>query len=150
MALMRVFCPIVEIPALPMNDMRPYTPLRGSIAAKLVGDKDARLTACSLQELTKKARGRHTVPLRLDPNIDHRSLLIDNAPQILLHSVDLQEDLVQKPLGSQLGPVSFLEFFCEVGPELAAPFADGFVGQLDALPSHRFFDISIAHWKPEV
>jgi hypothetical protein len=54
------------------------------------------------------------------------------------------------PLGSQLGLVSLSQFLGKVRAELATPFADGFVAQLDAAPGHPLFHISIAYGETEI
>jgi hypothetical protein len=46
------------MPALSVNHMRQYIPLRDSIAAKLVGDNHSRRTAGAPQQLPEEALGR--------------------------------------------------------------------------------------------
>lgn len=90
-----VFRSVVQIPALSMNDIRQYIPLRGCAA----------------------------ISLQLDQNVNYGSLLIDRPPEIPLHSVDLKKTSSKCHL-DPVGLVSLSQFLGKVRAELAAPFAD--------------------------
>jgi len=133
-----------------MNDMRPHPPFRRRIAAQFVGDDHAWLPTSAPQQLTKEALRSEAIALGLDQNVDHGTVLIYCAPEVMLHAVDLQKNLVEKPLGSQWDPFSLPQFLRKVVTELVTPFADGFVGQLNAPVRHHFFHLPIAHGKTEI
>jgi hypothetical protein len=59
---MRVFCPVMEIMALPMNHARQNHFLRCSIAAKLIGNDHAWLTLGGTQQLSKEQDRCDTIP----------------------------------------------------------------------------------------
>ena len=79
------------------------------------------------------------VPLRLDQNVNHGTLLIDSLPPIMLYFVDLQEDFVQKPFVAQLGssPLQFGSAGCAEGfaptPDLALS-SNGFLYKPSPIP----------------
>jgi hypothetical protein len=100
---MRVLGSIVEVPALPMSHSRQNYSLRGAVAAELVCNDHARPTPTALQQLSEESHSRKPIPLGLHQNIDYGSLLIDGAPEIMLHSIDLQEHLVEEPFIAQFG-----------------------------------------------
>jgi len=52
----------------------------GRIAAKLVRDQSARLTALPFQELTKKPRGGTPIAPGLDEDVDHIAVLVNGTP----------------------------------------------------------------------
>ena len=90
------------------------------------------------QELSKEPHRSKAVPRRLDQNINHSAVLIDRSPKIMLHAVDLEEDLVQKPFVAQLGPSS-LQLGSVGSTKVFAPTTDGFVAHLNASECHHQF-----------
>lgn len=143
--LMGVLGPVVQIAALAMSDMGEHEPFGGAVAPKLVGDYDPRFASGTAQEFPKEALRREPVAFGLDEDINHCSVLIHCTPEIMLESLDLQEDLIEVPLRSQLSLVSATKFFCEIRAELVTPFPDRFVGQLNTASRHHFLDFPVTH-----
>ena len=123
--------------------------LGGAIASKLVGNDYAGPAMTSFQELSEEPHRSKTVPLRLNQNVNHGSMLIDSPSQIVLHPVDLQEDFVQKPFVAQLGPspLQFGGIRCAKG---IAPAPDRLVAQMDSSIRHHQFYFAETHGKIKV
>ena len=124
--LMRVFCPVIEVTTLAMNDSRQNHSFRRSIAAELVGDDHTRRPFGGAQELAKEQDRGPSVPFRLHQNINDGAVLVDRSPQRMLHSVALPKDFVEMPFVTELRSPSF-----QLGgvrrTEFIAPVPDRFV-----------------------
>jgi hypothetical protein len=105
--LMRVLRSIVEVPALSMSDARKNHFLRSAVATELVRNDHARLTPTAPQQLSEESHSSKPIPLGLHQNIDYGSLLIDGAPEIMLHSIDLQNTSSRNHLSPSLGRLRF-------------------------------------------
>ena len=86
-------------------------------------------------------RLRISVPLEQD--VLHEAMLVDRSPEPVSNAINAGTDLVQKPAGT---PAGFLmeQVSCEVGAELDAPFAQGFVTHLDAALVQQFLHVALA------
>ncbi len=84
-----------------MDDGRHHRPLRGAITSELVGNQPPRHAALTLQQLAKEAFGGFPIAARLDENIDHVTILVNGAPEILSFVSDRDEDLIQVPCVTQ-------------------------------------------------
>jgi hypothetical protein len=80
---------------------------------------------------------------RLDEDVDHVTVLINGAPQILLPTADLYKDLIQVPRISE-SRLATLGFGGVPGSELQTPTTNGFIGNLDATLGQQVFDITEA------
>ena len=123
--------------------------LRSAVAAKKIGNDDARPTLTSFQELSEKPHRRKSIAFRLDQNVDHSAVLIDCTPKIILHAVDLEEDLVEKPFVAQFRLSSF-QLGSLGSSEVLAPTADRLVTQVDSSIGHHQFHFAQTHRKIEV
>src|SRR5690349_3325725 len=143
--LMRVLCPIVQVTVLTVTNIRHDDPLCGGIAAQLVGNDHPWMPAvgCS-QQLAKEPHRRQTISFGLHQNINHHTLLIDGPPEIMPHTIDVEEDLVQMPLIARPRP-SFPQPRCELLPELFAPSPNRFVADQNAAGRQHFFDVPETH-----
>jgi hypothetical protein len=148
--LMGILSPVVQIAALPMNDMGEHGPFGGAVASEFVGNNDPGLATRTAKEFPKETLRRDPVAFRLNENVDHGPVLIDSTPKIMLDALDLQEDLIEVPLRPQLSLVSAAKFLCVIRAELIAPLPDRFVGQLNTAPRHHLLDVSVTHREPEV
>jgi hypothetical protein len=83
------------------------------------------------------------IPSALHQDIEHVSLLIHRAPQIVAFTIDRQEDLVQVPLITWPGTPA-TELIRILLPELATPLPDGFVRHNDPTNEQEFFHITMA------
>ena len=72
-----------------MSDSRQNCFLRSPIASKLIRDNHAGPASTALQQLTEEPQSTKTIRLGLHQNVDDGTLLIDGAPEVMLHSVDL-------------------------------------------------------------
>ena len=84
--------------------------------------------------------------MMLHQNIKDLTVRIDGAPEVILLAFDSDYNFVKMPFVSRLGATA--TNLIGVGlSKLFAPFADRFVGDLDAPIEHRFLDVSIAQRK---
>src|ERR1700684_993844 len=81
--LMRVLRPVIQIPMLPMSNTGHNDPLRGGVAAQLIGNDHTRFCSRTPQQFAKKPHGSKTVPLRLDKDVKNDSILIHSTPEIV-------------------------------------------------------------------
>jgi hypothetical protein len=123
-----------------MDDGRHHRPLRGSIASELVGNQPPMHAALTLQQLAKEAFRSLPITARLDENIDHVTILVNGAPEILTLASDCDEDLVQVPRVTQL-TLTPLQRASVFRAELETPKSDRFVGNRDAALGEKVFHI---------
>lgn len=119
---------------------------RGSVAAKLVSDNDCWLVLETSQQPLEELLGRFLVTPVRDEDVKLDSVLINRAPQVLLFTFDLEEDLVKVPGAPWPGP-SFLDLCGKVGTEIEAPFPDGFIADHDATLQKKIGNIAQAQTK---
>ena len=79
------------------------------------------------------------VPTRLDENVDHITVLIDRAPQILALSVDRDEEFVQMPRVAE-SALTTLQAARVLDSEFHRPLSDRFIGHVDTALNEHFFD----------
>ena len=79
----------------------------------------------------------------LEKNVEHETVLIYRSPQPVSNAIHGCTDFVQMPQGTPSG-FSVTQVLCEEGPEFDAPFAEGFVADLDAALVEQFLNISVA------
>ena len=136
------FGAVILVPFGVMDDGRHHRPLRGAIASELVGDQPLRHAGLTLQQLAKEAFGGFPITARLDENIDHVTILVDGALEILSFASDRDEDLVQVPCVTQ-PTLTSLQRSSVFRAELEAPKSDRLVGNRDA----RCASKSSTSWK---
>ena len=81
--------------------------------------------------------------MHLDQNVDHVTILIHGAPEIMLFAVDSNEDLIQVPVVAQSSLAS-LQFPSIVRTEFLTPLSDRLIRHNDSALGHKIFDISEA------
>jgi hypothetical protein len=118
-----------------MNDTRKYLPFCGAVASEFIRHDNPGLASCSPQKLPKETLRRDSITFRLHEDVAYRSILIDSSPQVMAHTLDLQEDFVEMPLRSQLSFVSSSKFLRKVRTEFVTPLPHRFVAELNATPS---------------
>ncbi len=128
---MRVLGTIVEVAALPMLDLRQDLPFRGSIAPQLVGDDHPRGSSCRIQQRTKEPQGCPAIPPLLYQDIVGGPMLVDSSPQVVLHAIHLDEDFVEVPLRTDLGPL-LSQPRCVESPEVSTPLPNSLVREPDS------------------
>jgi hypothetical protein len=97
---------VVEPFVLAMLDPRHDLLLRRAVGAQLVGHHDTRRPTLLLQELAQQPLGRLLVASALDQGLEHKAVLIDRAPQVVLLARDRHDHLVEVPLVAALWPAS--------------------------------------------
>ncbi len=69
-----------------------------AVAPQLVGHNHPRLILQTLQQPIEEPCRRLGIGPSLDEDVEHNAILIDGAPEIVLHALDTDEDLVHVPL----------------------------------------------------
>jgi hypothetical protein len=72
--------------------------LSNAVAAQLVGHNYPRLIVQTLQQPFEEALRRLDIAPGLNEDVEHNAILIDGAPEIMLHALDADEDFVHVPL----------------------------------------------------
>jgi hypothetical protein len=78
--LMRDFRPVVSPAVLAVVDARQEFPAGSTITTKAIGHNQTGGVAQAFQQLAKEAFGRTLIPVRLDENIKHVTVLV-HGPQ---------------------------------------------------------------------
>ena len=102
--LVRVFCPVVEIPVLAMFDTRQDFTLGCTIAFQLIGDDHPRHVLQALEQLAEELLRRLLVPSTLDQDVQHVAFLIHRSPQVMLRTLYAQKRLIHVPCVARAGP----------------------------------------------
>ena len=121
----------------------------GAVTAELVGDDHPRHRPGPLQRFPEEAPGCGLVAPVLQQDVEHVPVLVDSPPQVLLHPVDLDEDLVEMPFVARPRAAS-AQGRGVGGTEPARPLVDRFVADLDAALEHQLLDIAQAQAEPVV
>ena len=93
-----------------------------------------------LQQLAEESFGGFPITARLDENIDHVTILINSAPEILPLSLNRDEDLVQVPRIAE-ATLPTLQRSSVFRAELDAPKPNRLVGNRDAALGEKVFYI---------
>ena len=98
-----------------------------------------------LQQFAEKARGRPPIAARLDQDVEHVTVLVNGAPQIVVPSLHRYKELVQIPRVAQAAspapqPPSVVE------PERLTPVPNRFIGHGDT--PFREGASAINCWRP--
>ena len=118
---------------------------RGPVAAQLVGMDDLWDIVFSQQPGQKGLR-RFGVPMPLKENVEHEPVLVHGPPEPVSNAIDARTDLVHMPSGTPTG-FPMAQFFGEERSEFYAPFAEGFVTDLDAALVEQFLNVPVAQRK---
>ena len=121
----------------------------GAVASQFVGDQLPGRAALPLQQLAEESFGGFLITVRLDEDINHITILVYRAPEVLAFALYLYEDLVQVPCVTKT-TLPTLQSPSVFRPELNAPKSDRFVRNRDASLSEQLFDVSKAHAKSVV
>jgi len=68
-----------------------HTPVRGSVASELVGYQPSRFATLPFQQLPEESLGSIGASPTLDQDIDHVTVLVDSAPEIVPLPADRHE-----------------------------------------------------------
>ena len=81
-----------------MLNIREQLTFRHAVAPQLVGHNHPWNIMQTLQQAPKETLSSFAVAALLNRDVEHNAILIHGAPQIVLHTLDLDEHLVQVPL----------------------------------------------------
>ena len=115
----------------------------GTVTSQLVGDETTRCLPLTLQQLPKEPPCRTPVPMGLDKDIDHISVLIYRTPEILALPIDRHEDLVQIPCVAQATLAAF-QTTGVLGAELHGPLSDRFISYVHSAFGEQILNFPIA------
>jgi hypothetical protein len=127
---MRILCAIVQVPARLMPDIWQDRQLSDTIAAQAISNDASELVSQPMQQALEETLGGCAVPPTLHKDVEYYPVLVHGAPQIVQHTSDADEHLVEVP--GIAGPrPSSAQPAGELGTEVQAPMPDAFVGHHD-------------------
>jgi hypothetical protein len=88
---------IVQVPARPMPDIGHDCPVSDAVAAQAVGDEASWFVLQTMQQVFEETLGSGAIPSALNQNVQNHAVLIHRAPQIVQHSPDADEHLIEVP-----------------------------------------------------
>jgi hypothetical protein len=127
---MRVLSPIIQISALSVLDAREELTLSDAIASQLVSHNHPRHILQPPQQASKEALRCLGIAPGLNEDVEHNAILIDGAPEIVLHALDPNKDFVHVPLVAGPWPAT-AQAVGETRAELLAPASHRLVGDDD-------------------
>jgi hypothetical protein len=139
----RVLGPIMQISALPMLDGGKQLTLSDAVAPQLVGHDHPRDILQTLQKPPEEALRGVPIAPGLNEDVENNAILIDGAPEIVLHALDPDEHLVEMPLVPWSWPVAS-QAIGETRAEFLAPAAHRLVGDNNAALSQDQLNIAPA------
>jgi hypothetical protein len=107
---------VIQISALSVFDAGKQLPLSDPVAPQLVGHDHPRFILQTVQQSFEEALCRLGIAPGLNQDVEHNAMLIDGPPEIMLHALDPDKDLVHVPLitGSRPTPAQSVgETRCE-------------------------------------
>jgi hypothetical protein len=101
------------------------------------------------EEFAEELVGRVRVPSVLHQDIEHATVLIHRAPQILALPINRQKDLIEMPLitWSRVATAQLVGIRL---PKFPAPFSDRFIRHDHPACEQEIFDITITETEPAV
>jgi hypothetical protein len=117
--------------------------LRHTVASQLVCDDHPRLGLQSPEQLLEEALGGFRIAPFLNQDVQRNTILINSAPEIVLHALDPNEDLVQVPLVARSWSAA-AQAVGKVLAEFPAPAPDRLVGDGYASFSQYQLDVTQA------
>ena len=114
---------------------------RGSVTPELVGMDDLWDIVFSQQPGQEGLR-RFGVPMPLKEDVEHETVLVHGPPKPVSNAIHGRTHLVEMPSGTPSG-FPMAQFFGEERSELYAPFAEGFMADLNAALVQQFLHVSV-------
>src|SRR5215471_12407604 len=102
-----------------------------AIAGQLVGDHDSRRPHLLLQQLAQQPLGCLLVASAVHEDVEHHAGLIHRPPQPVLHTGDLEHDLIEMPFVARPRQAA-TDMTGELLAKFACPLPYGFVADDDA------------------
>jgi hypothetical protein len=128
------------MPALSVVDAGKQMALRDAVAFQLVSHDHPRHILQTLQQSSEETLGSVGITPLLNQNVEQDADLIHRAPEIVLHALDSDEDLIEVPLV----PGPWPAMAQAAGKRLAkflAPAPHGLIGDYDAPLGQKQFDV---------
>ena len=117
---------------------------RRSIRGKAIGHDLIDKTMAS-KRFSQEFQRRLLVTTLCDKALEHFSLMIDGAPEVVLHAIDLHEDLVEMPTSMPEGPNRLdsapADFCRENCPEAVPPEPHRLMGDVDPALVEQVLDV---------
>ncbi len=139
--LMRHLGAIVLILIRAMDHRRHHRAARRRVTAELVRDQPARHAPFALQQRPEEPGGGAPTPSRLDWDVDDVTVLVDRSPQVLLATVQSNEQLIEMPRVSE-APAPVPQPAGIRAAERATPPADRLIGDRDAPLGQEVIDVT--------
>lgn len=117
--------------------------MSNAIAPQFISHDFPRFTAVIAQQTPEEALRCSTIPLCLQVDIDHLTVLIHSTPQVMLLAVYLHKDFIDVE-GIAIASVFSLKSPCVQSTELDAPDSDRFTTDRDAPFCQQILNISMA------
>ena len=108
--------------------------MRCRIAPQLVGDHPPGHAALTFQQLTEETFSCTPIATQLDEDVDHITVLVNGAPEIVSLTPNVHEEFIQVPRIAQ-ATLSPIEGTGVRGAELSTPLPDALVGDNDPVVS---------------
>jgi hypothetical protein len=137
---MRVLGPIIQVAALPMLNLGEQLAVSDAIAAQLVGHDDPRLILQTLQQSLEKALCGIGVTAWLNQDVEHNTILVDSTPEVVLNTLDPDENLIHVPFIAWPRP-PVAHAISERRGKFPAPAPDRLIGDNDAALSQNHLNI---------
>jgi len=147
--LVRMLRPIVAPLVLPMLDTRQDLALRRPVTGQLVGDDDAGHGGEILEPPPEELLGGGAIPAALHQDGEDGAVPIHGAPQLVLHAVAGDEDLVEMPRIARAWALATQRVGVSLA-ELARPLPHRLVGHLYAALSQQFLHVALAQGEAAV
>ncbi len=147
--LMRHLRSVVRVARSDMLHRRHHTPVRGPVASEFVGDQPSGFAPLSFQQLAEESLGSIGASSTLDQDIDHVTVLVHSAPEIVPSTLDVHEELVEVP-GIAQTTASTPKLPSVVRTKFPTPLPNRLVGDDDPALGQKIFDITEAQAEPMI
>ena len=116
-----------------MLDAGKQLTLSDTVASQLVGHDHPRHTLKTFQQSLEEPFRGGPITSGLNQDVEHNAILIDRAPEIVLHALDPNEHLIEIPLVSWLRPAAAAAYaISEIRAEFLAPPPHRLIGDDNA------------------
>ena len=142
---MAVLGPIVEVATDLLAAFIPDLFHGRAIRSKSIGGDEP---GCSIpfHRFLEKRKRSLLIPGFGDVTLQHLAFVIDGAPEVVLHAVDLHENLIQMPSPLRTLPHRMRSFLpdlrCEHRSETVPPMTHTFMTNIDAALMEQIFNVS--------
>ena len=115
--------------------------LSHTVASQFIGHDHARHILKAFKQSSEETFGRSGIPSWLNEDVEHDTVLIHGTPQIVLHTLDPDEHLIEVPLVT--GPrTAAAQAAGKTLAEFLAPTPNGLIGDGDTTLGQQELNIS--------